>query len=148
MWFNRFSRLFASLSSKSFDGAHVHPAKPTRNSRRRACLMSIEQLEVRTVPSTTLTVYSLSGSAAYSLGDGSLRGEIAAASPGDTIQFNSILAGGTINLTGGELTIYKNLTITGPTDSSGHPTVTISGDSSNRIFDIQGRNRWGERSDQ
>ncbi|NIP96856.1 MAG: hypothetical protein GWO24_26825, partial [Akkermansiaceae bacterium] len=44
-------------------------------------------------------------------GPGSLRGEIAAAAPGDTITFDSSLAGATITLTGGELTIDKDLVI-------------------------------------
>ncbi|MEM9481169.1 MAG: right-handed parallel beta-helix repeat-containing protein [Verrucomicrobiota bacterium] len=44
-------------------------------------------------------------------GAGSLRQTIADADPGDTITFDSALSGGTIDLTGAQLTIDKNLTI-------------------------------------
>ncbi|HWM23709.1 MAG TPA: choice-of-anchor Q domain-containing protein [Chthoniobacterales bacterium] len=47
-------------------------------------------------------------------GAGSLRDTIAAASDGDTIQFDAALNGQAITLTSGELLIDKNLTINGP----------------------------------
>jgi hypothetical protein len=47
-------------------------------------------------------------------GAGSLRAAIAAASDGDTIQFDAALNGQTIGLTSGELAINKNITISGP----------------------------------
>lgn len=47
-------------------------------------------------------------------GAGSLRAAIVAAADGDTIQFDAALDGQTIGLTGGELVIDKNITISGP----------------------------------
>jgi hypothetical protein len=47
-------------------------------------------------------------------GPGSLRDTISAASDGDTIQFDAALNGQTITLTGAELVIDKNITISGP----------------------------------
>jgi hypothetical protein len=70
-------------------------------------------LEARCLPSTLL-VTSLADS-----GPGTLRGQIAAAAPGDTVQFVSSLYGGTVNLTSGQLEINKNLTILGPANPSG-----------------------------
>jgi hypothetical protein len=57
---------------------------------------------------------------------GSLRAQIAAASPGDTINFN---AGMTITLAGGELAIAKNLTI-----DAGANAVTIDANHGSRVF--------------
>jgi hypothetical protein len=74
----------------------------------------------------TITVTSLADS-----GPGSLRAAIAAASPGDTINFSLTLPA-TITLTSGELLINKNLRISGPGASS----LAISGDSLSRVFDI------------
>src|SRR6516162_8242272 len=65
-------------------------------------------LEDRCVPST-LTVTSTADS-----GPGTLRADIAAAQPGDTIVFSPSLAGQTITLTSGELVVNKSLTIQGP----------------------------------
>src|SRR5438132_13231546 len=70
-------------------------------------------------------------------GPGSLRGAIAAASDGDTIQFDPALKGQTITLTSGELFINNNLTITGPGPSQ--LTVkrsTAGGTPAFRIFHI------------
>jgi hypothetical protein len=47
-------------------------------------------------------------------GTGSLRAAIAAAADGNTIQFDAALNGQNIGLTGGELAIDKNITISGP----------------------------------
>src|SRR3989442_48048 len=47
-------------------------------------------------------------------GAGSLRDAITAASDGDIIQFDAALNGQTISLTGGQLMIAKNITISGP----------------------------------
>jgi hypothetical protein len=68
-------------------------------------------------------------------GPGSLRAAIAAASDGDTIQFDPALNGQTIALTSGELAINKNITINGP----GPVLLTISRDqqaSGFRIFHV------------
>jgi len=81
---------------------------------------------------TTITVTNINDS-----GPGSLRGAIAAASDGDTIQFDPALKGQTITLTSGELLINNNLTITGPGPSQ--LTVkrsTAGGTPAFRIFHI------------
>src|SRR5262249_34516714 len=57
-------------------------------------------------------------------GDGSLRGQIAAASPGDTIDFAPALSG-TIAL-GGTLTLERNVTVVGNVDVGGNPLVTLT----------------------
>ena len=93
MWFNSLRSRVSSFPGKSPATRAARRAPGAKNSRRRACLMSIEQLEVRTVPSTTLTVYSLSGSAAYSLGDGSLRGGLVRV-PAPATPSSSIPSGG------------------------------------------------------
>jgi hypothetical protein len=86
---------------------------------------------------STLMVNNLNDSANFTVGDGSLRGEIAAAQSGDTIQFSSNLAGGTINLTAGELLINNNLSIIGLT-CAGAPDITINAGGASRVFDIEG----------
>lgn len=74
----------------------------------------------------TLTVTNLNDT-----GTGSLRGQIGAASAGDTINFQSGLAG-SIALSS-QLVINKNLTIGGPASAS---TITVSGGSASRVFSI------------
>jgi hypothetical protein len=66
------------------------------------------------------------------VGDGSLRGEIAAAQSGDVINFAPGLAGQTITLTGRELAITKNLDIQG----LGADQLTVSGNNVSCVFDI------------
>jgi hypothetical protein len=112
------------------------PSRPSQRHRRpdkgalprQRTVLRLEALEDRTVPST-LTVTNLSDTGVS--GDGSLRGEIAAANAADTIIFQPGLSG-TITLTGGELLLNKNLTITGPGASS----LTVSGNNASRVFDI------------
>ena len=83
---------------------------------------------VATANVTTLTVTTTADS-----GAGSLRAAIAAASDGDTIQFDAALNGQTINLTSAELAIDKNITISGP----GPAVLTVSRVSGTfRIFHI------------
>lgn len=72
----------------------------------------------------TLTVSNTNDS-----GSGSLRAAIAAAAPGDTINFSVT---GAITLTTGELLIDKNLTISGPGASS----LTIGGGGASRVFEL------------
>jgi hypothetical protein len=102
----------------------------------------LEALEDRLVPST-LTVTSAADS-----GPGTLRAEIAAANPGDTINFAPSLNGQTITLTSGDLVLNKSLTIQGPGAGqlaiSGGLTwwgprhnVPIFGNSS-RVFEVEG----------
>jgi hypothetical protein len=94
----------------------------------------LETLEDRWLPST-LTVTSAADS-----GPGSLRADITAANPGDTIKFAPSLNGNTIQLTSGELDITKNLTIQGP----GAGLLTISGNynplslTGFRVFEVDG----------
>jgi Ca2+-binding RTX toxin-like protein len=65
-------------------------------------------------------------------GLGSLRNAIATASAGDTIAFDPSLAGQTITLTSGQITVApgKNLTI----DGAAAAGLTISGNNASRIF--------------
>jgi len=63
-------------------------------------------------------------------GNGSLRGAIATAKSGDTIQFSKSLAGKTITLKSGQLTLDKDLNI----DGGGAPGITISGNKTSRVF--------------
>src|SRR5947209_3253223 len=64
-------------------------------------------------------------------GPGSLRQAVADVAPGGTITFDVT---GTIALTGGELTIDKDLTINGP----GANQLTVSGNNLSRVFNING----------
>jgi uncharacterized repeat protein (TIGR01451 family) len=111
----------------------------TRNHRRAArvpptrFVPRLEALEDRTLPSV-LTVMNNSDSGVA--GDGSLRGEIAIAQDGDTINFASSLAGQTISLTSGELLVTQNISIVGLTNG-GAPAITINANHNSRVFDIK-----------
>jgi hypothetical protein len=87
----------------------------------------LQTLECRDVPST-LTVMNNQDS-----GAGSLRAQIAAANPGDTINFAG-LNGQTILLTSDQLFINKSLTIQGP----GAGLLAISGGNAWRVFEVRG----------
>jgi hypothetical protein len=76
----------------------------------------------------TLTVTNTGDS-----GTGSLRAAIAAAAAGDTIVFNSSLAGQVIVLTSAQLDITKNLTIDGTALAS---RISISGNKARRVFNV------------
>jgi RTX calcium-binding nonapeptide repeat (4 copies) len=67
-----------------------------------------------------------------SAGNVSLREAIAFSNGGDSINFASSLAGGTIILTQGDLVIDKGLTITG----LGANQLTLSGNNASRVFNI------------
>ncbi len=89
---------------------------------------------VQSVHAATLVVTTTADS-----GAGSLRDTIAAASDGDTIQFDAALNGQTITLTSAELLIDKNLTIDGP--GANQLTVqrsTATGTPAFRIFNASG----------
>lgn len=89
---------------------------------------TVDAVEARVLLST-LTVTS-----AADAGDGSLRAEVAAAAPGDVIQFASGLRGQTIALSSGPIAIAKSLTIQGP--GAGRISVDAGGRSG--IFAIDG----------
>jgi hypothetical protein len=89
----------------------------------------LESLESRYVPSTLMVTNNFDTGVS---GDGSLRGEIAAAASGDTIAFAGSLKGQTITLSHGELALSQSLTIAGPVANP----VTISGNHAFRVFDI------------
>ena len=78
----------------------------------------------------TFTVTSTADS-----GAGSLRDALAAASDGDTIQFDAALNGQTISLTSGELVVNTNIAISGP--GSNLLTISRSAQAANfRIFHV------------
>jgi hypothetical protein len=103
--------------------------RQARSTRPSRIMPRLEALEDRTVPSTLTVTNNLDTGVA---GDGSLRGEIAAANSGDTINFDSSLAGQTITLTNGELAITQSLDIEGP----GAGLLTVSGNNATRVFDV------------
>jgi hypothetical protein len=80
-----------------------------------------------TAGASTLTVLN-----ALDKGAGSLRNTIAGANNGDIIVFDPSLAGQTITLTSGQLSIKQDLSIEG----LGADSLTISGNDVNRVFDI------------
>ena len=82
-----------------------------RNDRRRKYQPyryqpRLELLEGRALPSILMVTNNSDTGVS---GDGSLRGEIAAAASGDTIEFAGNLQGQTITLSKGELALSKNL---------------------------------------
>jgi hypothetical protein len=116
-----------TINRKAASGA------PTRRGANRTIprrvVLGLEALEDRTVPSTLTVTNSLDTGV---IGDGSMRGEIAAAASGDTINFDPSLVGQTIALTGGELAVTKSLDIEG----LGAAQLAISGNNASRVFDI------------
>jgi uncharacterized repeat protein (TIGR01451 family) len=131
MWLDSLRRLLEINQRKP-----VSRPRPKMVRRRRLTLQGPERLEDRMVLST-LTVSNLNDSVNFKAGDGSLRGEIAAAQSGDTIQFSSTLAGKSVNLTAGELLINKTLSLVGLT-AAGAPDITINAGDGSRVFDIEG----------
>jgi hypothetical protein len=90
---------------------------------------TLEALETRNLLSTLTVTNPLDTGVS---GDGSLRGEIAAAASGDQILFADGLAGLTITLdpTNGPLVLRKDLTIGGP----GADCLTVSGNNVTEVF--------------
>src|SRR5260370_26170963 len=122
MWF---SSLLQVLKSHSLRTRQVRRCRPTQH-LRRTFVPRLEALECRTLPSALTVLNNLDS------GPDSLRGAIAAASSGDTINFAPDLTGQTITLTSGELVINKRLDIEG----LGADQLTVSGNDASRIFDI------------
>ena len=117
----------AILGSLRPSRAHVRPPRKARRRPSPHCL-ALEQLEDRLVL-TTYTVTTLADGVA-----GSLRDAITQANAHhgtDKINFQPGLAG-TISLTGGELGITDDLTITGP----GAGRLTVSGNGTSRVFTV------------
>jgi hypothetical protein len=104
-----------------FRGARSQTSRRSPLSRRRSFLPRLEFLEDRLTPST-LTATNLNDTGIA--GDGSLRGEIAAAAPGDTINFATGLSG-TLGLSN-DLAVDHNVTILGNLNATGGPLVTLS----------------------
>src|SRR5262249_48289076 len=100
--------------------------RPTRRVRPTV-RPALEVLEDRLAPAV-LTVTTLQDA-----GPGSLRDEIAAAAPGDTINFAVTR---TIDLASGQLAVNKNLTIQGP----GANNLTVSAGGGVRVFFISAGN--------
>ncbi len=98
-------------------------------------LALIVELGCTTSPAqaATLTVINNNDS-----GADSLRQAIADANAGDTITFAAGLAGQTITLTSGQLSVTKDLTIDGDLNNDGAPDITVSGNNASRVFDISG----------
>jgi predicted outer membrane repeat protein len=119
-------QLFTWLIKRMSGRTHTR-SRPVRKPTPRF-RPQLEVLEGRDVPST-LTVTNIQDS-----GPGSLRADIAAASSGDTINFDPALDGQTITLTSGQLVINKNLTIQGP----GAGQLAISGGNTSRVFEMYG----------
>src|SRR5262249_45703216 len=113
--------------------APARQRRPAPSARRRpgSFRPHLETLEDRWVPSTLTVTNNLDTGV---VGDGSLRGEIAAAQSGDTINFAPGLAAQPLTLTGGELATTKSLDIQG----LGADQLTVSGNSPSRVFDVTG----------
>jgi uncharacterized protein (TIGR03118 family) len=122
------------LNSLKFATVRTRARRARRGAPRKrpaTWKLLLELLEDRTVPSTLTVTNNLDTGGS---GDGSLRGEIAVAQSGDTINFDPSLAGQTIALTSGELAISKSLDIEG----LGADQLTISGNNASRVFNISG----------
>jgi len=125
------------MASRSFlekiSGHSFQPPSKVQQTR----LLRFEPLESREMLSITVNTL-VDENDGIGVGGISLRDAIAAATPGETIDFSVT---GTINLTQGELLINKNLTIAGPganlltVDASGNdPTPTTNNGDGSRVF--------------
>jgi hypothetical protein len=125
-----FSTLLRRLGRGSpFIGPAHRRSRTGPGARRQSFVPRLEALEGRALPST-LTVTTLQDSGVA--GDGSLRGELAAAQPGDTITFQPGLHGSL--LLGSTLSLTRNVTVQGNLDATGNPLVTLDGQ--HRVRDV------------
>src|SRR5262245_47440848 len=116
---------FAKLLSSG--KRHIVPGQAARRGARRNLFAPrLELLGDRTALSTLTVLNNLDS------GAGSLRDTIHSAHSNDTLVFSPSLAGQTITLTSGELTIEKDLDIQGP----GASLLAISGNDTSRVFTI------------
>src|SRR5262249_55634062 len=119
---------FPPLDSSSLPG----PAIPESNKPMKTpirflfTLLCAAIVSLPSVHAATLTVTNLSDS-----GVGSLRGELAFASDGDTIVFAPALTG-TITLTSGQLEVSKSIMINGP----GANLLTVDANHASSVFEI------------
>jgi len=115
--------------------SHVRQHRKGLHDRKRSFAPRLEFLEDRLAPANLVV---MNNSDTGVSGDGSLRGEILAANPGDSISFAHSLARQTIFLTAsnGPLTIAKNLTING----LGADQLTITGGGNIGDFSITAGN--------
>lgn len=105
------------------------PSRPTAALLRAAALICV----VLTTLGAALHAHAgLVTSEADDGSPGTLRSQIAAASPGDSITFGPALVGKTITLTAGELVLERDLAINGP----GAGGLAISGNGQ-RVFAIR-----------
>ncbi|MFB2974565.1 DUF4347 domain-containing protein [Aerosakkonema sp. BLCC-F183] len=116
------------LTGNSAKGANWNLTFKTGEIKPSISLFQPDMISAYTGVLATLTVTNNTDS-----GAGSLRQAIAAAAPGDTIQFSSNLANQTITLTSGQLTINKNLIV----DGAAAANLTISGNNASRVFEVQ-----------
>ena len=93
------------------------PARQLPGTLQFFALLGAALTNIATANAATLIVTTTADS-----GAGSLRDTIAAASDGDTIQFDPALNGQTISLTSSELVINKDISISGP----GSDLLTVS----------------------
>jgi hypothetical protein len=83
---------------------------------------------VAIAPATAAQAATIAVTNGNDSGAGSLRAAVTAANPGDTITIPAL----TVSLTSGQISIGKNLTITG----AGARQTTISGTGQSRVFDV------------
>ena len=99
-----------------------------------------ETLESRQMLSTFMVdIVADESDGNYDAGDLSLREAVLranATSGADTIIFSGEIAGSTITLTAGEMLVNDDVTIRGVDETDGAADITVSGDASSRVFNL------------